>query len=92
MIQEARGITVELDVDRLGEQVANRVAERLSNLFPADAADFWRALCDQAYRERRRVAGMLDLVCPHQDQCPHRSDVVSGLRFEGEPGDRTPAG
>jgi hypothetical protein len=50
------GIRVELDVNRLGEQIAKRVAEHLAHLFPQDATDFWVALCEQAHRERQRVA------------------------------------
>lgn len=87
-VGQAAGITVELDVDRLGSLISKQVAEQLAGLFPSEAAEFWAALCDQAYRERRRVAAMLDLTCPHQDQCPHRPDVLSGLRFEGEPRER----
>jgi hypothetical protein len=84
VLGQAAGIKVELDVERLGVLISKQVAEQLAGLFPAEAAEFWAALCDQAYRERRRVASMLDLTCPHQDQCPHKPDVLSGLRFEGE--------
>jgi hypothetical protein len=83
-VGQAAGIRVELDVERLGVLISKQVAEQLAGLFPAEAAEFWAALCDQAYRERRRVAAMLDLTCPHQDQCPNKPDVLSGLRFEGE--------
>lgn len=82
---QAAGIKIELDVERLSDLVSKRVAERLAGLFPSDVAEFWAALCDQAYRERRRVAAMLDLTCPHQEQCPYKPDVLSGMRFEGEP-------
>jgi hypothetical protein len=92
VLGQAAGIRVELDVERLGEQLSERVskqvAEHLAGLFPSEAAEFWAALCDQAYRERRRVAAMLDLTCPHQDQCPNKPDVLSGLKFEGEPHER----
>lgn len=88
VLSQAAGITVELDVDRLGEQVGKQVAEHLATLFPSEAAEFWAALCNQAYRERRRVASMLDLTCPHQDQCPNKPDILAGIRFEGELGAR----
>ena len=92
VLGEAAGIRVELDVERLGVLISKQVAEQLAGLFPSEAGEFWAALCDQAYRERRRVAAMLDLTCPHQDQCPNKPDVLSGLRFEGEPRERNPDG
>jgi hypothetical protein len=88
VLGQAAGIRVELDVERLGVLISKHVAEQLAGLFPSEAGEFWAALCDQAYRERRRVAAMLDLTCPHQDQCPNKPDVLSGLRFEGEPRER----
>jgi hypothetical protein len=88
VLGQAAGIRVELDVERLGVLISKQVAEQLAGLFPSEAAEFWAALCDQAYRERKRVAAMLDLTCPHQDQCPNKPDVLSGLRFEGEPRER----
>jgi hypothetical protein len=88
VLGEAAGIRVELDVERLGVLISKQVAEQLAGLFPGEAAEFWAALCDQAYRERQRVAAMLDLTCPHQDQCPNKPDVLSGLRFEGETRER----
>lgn len=88
VLGRAAGITVELDVERLGVLISKQVAEQLARLFPRDAAEFWAALCDQAYREHRRVAAMLDLTCPHQDQCPNKPDVLSGIKFEGEPRER----
>jgi hypothetical protein len=92
VLGQAAGIRVELDVERLGVLISKQVAEQLAGLFPAEAAEFWAALCDQAYRERKRVAAMLDLTCPHQDQCPNKPDVLSGLRFEGEPHERNADG
>jgi hypothetical protein len=80
VLGQAAGIRVELDVERLGVLISKQVAEQLAGLFPSEAAEFWAALCEQAYRERRRVAAMLDLTCPHQDQCPNKPDVLSGLR------------
>lgn len=95
-LSRGAGIRVELDVERLREElsehVAKRVAEQLAQLFPSEPAEFWAALCDQAYQERRRVAAMLDLTCPHQDQCPHRAHVLAGLRFGGEQRDRAEPG
>jgi hypothetical protein len=88
VLGQAAGIRVELDVERLGVLISKQVAEQLAGLFPGEAAEFWAALCDQAYRERKRVAAMLDLTCPHQDQCPNKPDVLSGLRFEGETRER----
>jgi hypothetical protein len=88
VLGHAAGIRVELDVERLGGLISKQVAEQLAGLFPSEAGEFWAALCEQAYRERRRVAAMLDLTCPHQDQCPRKPDVLSGLRFEGEPRER----
>jgi hypothetical protein len=79
------GITVELDVEQFGTLVARQVAEHLAGMFPTEAGEFWAALCEQAYRERRRVAAMLDLTCPHPQQCPHVPDILSGIRFEGTP-------
>jgi len=92
VLGQAAGIRVELDVERLGGLISKQVAEQLAGLFPTEAAEFWAALCDQAYRERRRVAAMLDLTCPHQDQCPNKPDVLAGLRFEGEPRERNTDG
>jgi hypothetical protein len=89
LVSEATSIKLELDVDRLGEQIAKQVAEHLARLFPQDAAEFWAALCDQAYRERQRVAALLDITCPHKDRCPHKPDILAGIRLEGEPRDRS---
>jgi hypothetical protein len=91
------GIRVELEIDRLAELVAKGVAERLAGLFPQDAAEFWAALCDQAYRERQRMSALLDLTCPHEDQCPYRRDILADVRLENRRGeqcgdDEAPAG
>jgi hypothetical protein len=69
------GIRVELDVNRLGEQIARRVAEHLAHLFPQDATDFWVALCEQARRERERVAAVVDLACSQKGRCPYRPEI-----------------
>jgi len=78
VLSQAAGITVELDVDqlseRLGGQVSKQVTEGLAALFPREASEFWAALCEQAYRERRRVASMVDLTCSQQNGCPYRPD------------------
>jgi hypothetical protein len=80
VLSQAAGITVELDVDqlseRLGGQVSKQVTEGLAALFPREAGEFWAALCEQAYRERRRVASMVDLTCPHRDRCPYQPDAL----------------
>lgn len=83
---DATAVKIELDADLLSYQIAEQVAERLASLFPSEAAEFWSALCDQAYRERHRLAGLINLHCSNQDQCPHLADVLSGIRFEGRPG------
>jgi hypothetical protein len=82
------GIKVELEIDRLGELVATRVAERLAGLFPQDTAEFWAALCDQAYRERQRMSALLDLTCPHEDQCPYRPDFLAHVQLENRRGEQ----
>jgi hypothetical protein len=74
------GIRVELDVNRLGDQIAKRVAEHLAHLFPQDATDFWVALCEQAHRERQRVAAIVDLTCPQKGRCPYRPDIPATQR------------
>lgn len=88
--QSQAGIRVELDVDRLGEQIARRVAEHLAHLFPQDATDFWVALCEQARRERQRVAAVVDLTCSQKGRCPYRPDVPATQRqgaHQRRPGD-----
>jgi hypothetical protein len=88
--QSQAGIRVELDVNRLGEQIAKRVAEHLAHLFPQDATDFWVALCEQARRERQRVAAIVDLTCPQKGQCPYRPDIPATRRqgaHQRNPGD-----
>jgi hypothetical protein len=82
---EAAGIRVELDVDRLGAQIAQLVAQHLTCLFPDSPAEFWAALCEQASRERQRVAAMLDLTCTHREGCPYGSRILAGVRLEGVP-------
>lgn len=89
VLGQAAGVTVELDVDRLGEQIGKQVAGHLAALFPSEAAEFWAALCNQAYRERQRVATMLDLTCPHPDQCPNKPEILASTRFEGSTHGRT---
>jgi hypothetical protein len=84
---EAAGIRVELDVDRLGAQVAQLVAQHLACLFPDSPAEFWAALCEQASRERERVAAMLDLTCTHREGCPYGSRILAGVRLGGVPGE-----
>jgi hypothetical protein len=77
VVSHAGGIKVELDVQRLGQDVAREVLGQLASVFPTDAAEFWGALAEQAYRERRRVAAMLDLACSRRDGCPYRAEVVA---------------
>jgi hypothetical protein len=77
VVSHAGGIKVELDVKRLGEDVAREVLGQLASLFPTDAAEFWGALAEQAYRERRRVAAMLDPACSRGDVCPYRAEAVA---------------
>jgi hypothetical protein len=84
VVNQAAGIKVELDVVQLGQQVARDVAQHLAYLFPADAAEFWGVLAEQAYRERQRVAAMLDLVCSHGDGCPYKSSMLAGIRIDAE--------
>jgi hypothetical protein len=79
------GIRVELEISRLAELVAKGVAERLAGLFPQDVAEFWAALCDQAYRERQRMSAMLDLTCPREGKCPYRPDILGEVRIENRP-------
>jgi hypothetical protein len=84
------GIRVELDVNRLGEQIARRVAEHLAHLFPQDATDFWVALCEQARRERQRVAAVVDLTCSQKGRCPYRAEIPATQRrgaHQRNPGD-----
>lgn len=88
VVQQAGGIKVELDAIQLGQQVARDVAQHLAHLFPSDAAEFWGVLAEQAYRERRRVAAMLDLVCSHGDGCPYKSSALAGIRVETDDGPR----
>lgn len=85
MISEAAAIKVELDVEEVSEKIGERVAERLAEMFPSEAAEFWAALCEQAYRERKRIAAMLDLVCCHPEKCPRRIDLLGGVRFGADP-------
>jgi hypothetical protein len=67
------GISVAVDVDRLAGQVAEQVARRLAELFPADATEFWVTLAEQAAGERRRVAALAGLV----RNCPNSSSSAS---------------
>jgi hypothetical protein len=88
--QSQAGIRVELDVNRLGEQIARRVAEHLAHLFPQDATDFWVALCEQARRERQRVAAVVDLTCSQMGRCPYRPEPPATRRrgaHQRNPGD-----
>jgi hypothetical protein len=79
------GITVEVDVQRLGQLVSKQVAAQLAALFPRDTAEFWAALCTQAHREQQRVAAMVDITCPHKDACPYKLDILAGIEAGGEP-------
>jgi hypothetical protein len=93
------GITVELDTERLSQLMSKEVAAQLAALFPRDTADLWAALCTQAHREQQRIAAMVDITCPHKDQCPYKLDILAGIRAggendglpDGEAGDAAPA-
>lgn len=84
VVKQAGGVKVELDVVQFGQEVAREVAQHLAYLFPADAAEFWRVLAEQASRERQRVAAMLDVVCSHGDGCPYKSSVLAGIRLDAD--------
>lgn len=82
-------IKVDLDIDEFGDQVAKRVSAYLIRLFPQEPAEFWAALCDQAYQERQRLAAMADLVCMGEQECPFKQDMVDCVRFRAlRPGQR----
>jgi hypothetical protein len=87
VVGRATGVTVELDVERFGALVSTEVAAQLAALFPRDPAEFWAALCTQAHREQQRVAAMVDITCPHRDQCPYKLDILAGIGTGGETDD-----
>jgi hypothetical protein len=78
------GITVELDTERLSRLMSREVAAQLAALLPRDTAELWAALCQQAHREQQRVAAMVDITCPHKDQCPYKLDILAGLEAGGD--------
>jgi hypothetical protein len=86
------GITVEVDVQRLSQLMSKEVAAQLAALFPRDTAEFWAALCTQAHREQQRVAAMVDVTCPHRDQCPYKLDILAGIQAGGEPSEPADSG
>lgn len=84
VVGRAAGVTVELDVTRLGRLVSREVAAQLAALFPSDTAEFWALLCTQAHREQQRIAAMVDITCPHKDRCPYKLDILAGIPAGGE--------
>jgi hypothetical protein len=84
VVHQAAGIRVVLDEKRLGQEVAREVAQHLACLFPADAAEFWGVLAEQAHRERQRIAAMLDVVCSQGQGCPYKSDILAGARIQAD--------
>lgn len=87
VVSQAPELTVELDVHELGKLVGREVAAQLAALFPRDTAELWAALCTQAHREQQRVAAMVDITCPHKDQCPYKLDILAGIEAGGETDD-----
>jgi hypothetical protein len=78
------GITIEVDVERLSRLMSQEVAVQLAALFPKDTAELWAALCTQAHREQQRIAAMVDITCPHKDQCPYKLDILAGIEAGGD--------